>query len=133
MNTPSNKSASRIRLEEVLIKHDSDKGLTVDALVSMTGDGLPSVRKAIGSMRDAQMIVNIGTPKKPVYRIAKAKRKQVEQAPRQVFFPYVPHELKPYEGRPGAMDAYLMPSLRDGVRYPYIGPPPMIVTGKRVF
>lgn len=28
--------------------------------------------------------------------------------------PYVPHELRPFEGRPGAMDAFSLPSLVNG-------------------
>jgi hypothetical protein len=40
-------------------------------------------------------------------------------------------ELKPFQGRPGSMDAYGLPSLRNGVRTAYSGPKP-ILTGQLV-
>jgi len=40
-------------------------------------------------------------------------------------------ELKPFTGRPGSMDAYGLPSLRNGVRTTYSGPKP-ILTGQLV-
>jgi hypothetical protein len=40
-------------------------------------------------------------------------------------------ELKPFQGRPGSMDAYALPSLDNGERVAYSGPKP-ILTGQLV-
>ena len=37
-------------------------------------------------------------------------------------------ELKPFQGRPGSMDAYGLPSLNSGVRTAYSGPKPMLTS-----
>ena len=37
-------------------------------------------------------------------------------------------ELKPFQGRPGSMDAYTLPSLDNGLRVAYNGPKPILTT-----
>lgn len=41
--------------------------------------------------------------------------------------PYDGKELRPYEGRPGSMDAYALPSVVDGKDVPYTGIHPQCV------
>lgn len=43
---------------------------------------------------------------------------------------YVPNELKPFDGRPGAMDAFKLPSLMNGVATPRVAPKIMSATTK---
>lgn len=43
---------------------------------------------------------------------------------------YVPNELKPFGGRPGAMDAFKLPSLFNGKRIERVAPKIMSATTK---
>lgn len=47
-------------------------------------------------------------------------RKKNEETPVKSakYEPYVPEQLKPFEGRAGAMDAFNLPSLQMGKRVP---------------
>ena len=43
---------------------------------------------------------------------------------------YEAKELKPYDGRPGAMDAFKLPSVMNGVAIPRVAPRIMSATTK---
>jgi hypothetical protein len=43
---------------------------------------------------------------------------------------YKAEELKPFEGRPGAMDAFKLPSVMNGVAHPRLAPRIMSATTK---
>lgn len=124
----NNKSPSRIAVEQALIEHSNKGGLSIPRLAEIVGVDVTTVRRALTGLRDTGQLVNLGTQGKPAYAISSVLPKATA-APNR----YVPRgsydgaELRPYEGRPGAMTAYHLPSLRDGVRVPYNGIRPMLV------
>lgn len=112
----AHKSAERLAVENELAKHTA-KGLTVDAprLASLTGADLESVRKMIANLLKNGHIVNAGTRTQPGYKM-KGESLAQEQAPTRLIpsGSYDGAELRPYEGRPHAMDAFALPSLVNG-------------------
>lgn len=125
------KSPDRKKIEEELRQQRVGKdraALAPDRLASLTGVDISVVRKVLQNMRQDGLVVNVGTPQIPKYRLKEAFDPEVKPTP-QLFLrdAYKAEELRPYEGRPGAMDAFMLPSLKNGERIPYNGIRPQMV------
>lgn len=125
------KSVERRTIEDELRRQRVGKelsSLAPDRLSALTGIDLAIVRKVLQNLRQDGLIVNTGTPQQPKYRLKEATDPEVKPTPylytRET---YKGEELKPYEGRPGAMDAFTLPSIKDGARVPYKGIRPQLV------
>lgn len=98
--------------------HNSPPGLSPQQLASATGVDIKQVRAALGTMRDLGQVVNAGTLNKPLWRQhtpADAAQAQAKaDRPTYGTGTYDGAELRPYQGRPGAMDAFDSPSLVQG-------------------
>lgn len=122
------KSQTRIVVEQILEENTKRGGINPVRIAEIMGIAVSSVRAAINPLRDTGAITNVGTQSKPMYVMSR-----VAQTKQRVAVKYVPSgcydgaELRPFDGRPGAMDAYSLPSLRDGQRYPYNGIRPQLV------
>jgi hypothetical protein len=97
------------------------QGLTPARLAGLTGLEVALVRKTLQNMRHAGEAVNIGTPQQPRWRspeVEDASRSSPRLAPLDKGNHYIGAELRPFAGRPGAMDAFNLPSLVNGERVP---------------
>lgn len=124
----NNKSASRIAIEAILAEHTKRGGITIPRISELTGFDPSTVRKTLSALRDGQQLTNLGTPKSPVYVLSieqlPVKAQPIRYVSRDT---YDGAELRPFDGRPGAMTAYSLSSLVDGVRVPYNGIRPQLV------
>lgn len=124
----NNKSASRILVESILAEHTKRGGISIPRIAEIAGIDVSTVRKALTPLRDLHQLVNVGTMRSPVYLLSGAPLPTTAQPIKFVSKDtYDGAELRPYEGRPGAMTAYSLPSLKDGARVPYNGIRPMLV------
>lgn len=116
------KSKERLAVERELQKHSKQGvALTPQRLVSILGADLDLVRKILANMRKQGTAVNVGTLHAPAYRTPERRQESAPAAlanPRTVTGrgPYEGKELRPFDGRPGAMDAFLLPSVVNGQR-----------------
>lgn len=114
------KSAERVAIEAEITKH-SAKGasLTPQRLAGLTGASLELVRKTLANMLRYGVITNVGTQKAPAYFLN--DKEQADQSASLANIRHAVHnttyggaELRPFDGRPGAMDAYKLPSVVNG-------------------
>jgi hypothetical protein len=125
MSTPNggrslgNKSAERLAVEDCLALAGA-KGRSRDQITRMTGLDDDTVQTVLCHMVSAQKADSVLVTNHRYWRLLSAVAKeQAEQQRAQRYTPvrnstasglYVPIELRPYEGRPGAMDAFSLPS-----------------------
>lgn len=97
-------------------------GLSPQQLASATGAEITKVRAALGTMRDLGQAVNVGTLGKPLWRLhtpaATAQPSMTAERHLHGKGDYIPTELRAFTDRPGAMDAFKLPSLENGQRVP---------------
>jgi len=137
------KSAERLLLEETL-QHAS-RPLTMDELISHTGVHAPAVRRLVWKMLYLNVIHRApGTvhafvlgPQPAPHQAAEAPPAPAASAdlvPVRLHVAattrgsYDGRELAPFGGRPRAMDAFTLPSLRNGTRHTHR--PPMCMGGR---
>lgn len=118
-------SAPRMAIERELgrVRANGGAGLTPQRLASMTGVELKTVRRILQALRTHHAAVNVGTERAPLWRLSDPGA-HVQTPPTTRVTnstsggPYEPTELRPFDGRPGAMDAFLLPSMVNGQRVP---------------
>jgi len=95
-------------------------GMSPQQIASATGLELKLARVTLHNMHAAGQVVNAGTHNKPLWRLTTADDlvRDAQGPMHQHAGTYDGAELRPYTGRPGAMDAYALPSLANGVRVP---------------
>lgn len=125
----NSKSEARIKVEQVIADYTPKGGISIVRIAEIADLDASTVRKVVAHLRDAKKVVNISLQKSPLYvnyteEVKPTTAQPARHVPRGN---YDPIELRPYDGRPGAMDAYSKPSLRDGVLVPYNGIRPMLV------
>lgn len=99
--------------------------MTPQRIASLAGVELKSARSIIQSLMTAKQIVNTGTSQQPKYRM---RGEVVSDASYQRDWGrYDGAELRPYTGRPGAMDAFNLPSLVQGQQVPARRPSAQLV------
>ena len=86
--------------------------LTPQRISSLSGVELAATRTIIKSLMTAQLVVNAGTPQQPKYRWRSESQSNESYA--RDWGRYDGAELRPYTGRPGAMDAFNLPSSVNG-------------------
>ena len=120
------KTQDRKAVEAVLHGARVGEGsLTPQRIASLSGVELSAVRVIIKSMLTARQIVNAGTAQQPKYRM---RGEAVSDASYQRDWGrYEGTELRPYTGRPGAMDAFNLPSMVQGQPVPARRPSAMCV------
>lgn len=111
--------------------HTTPPGLSPQQLASATGVEITKVRAALGTMRDLGQAVNVGTLGKPLWRQhtpadAELLRAKAER-PAYGAGDYIPTELRAFTDRPGAMDAFTLPSLVNGQPVPARRPSAQLV------
>lgn len=120
------KTQDRKAIEAVLHGARVGEGaLSPQRISSLSGVELKSARSIIQSLMTAKQIVNTGTPQQPKYRWrseAQSKESYVRDWGR-----YDGAELRAYTGRPGAMDAFRLPSMVQGQPVPARRPGAMCV------
>ena len=108
----SKKGEARIAIERVLAK--AEMPLSRAEICERSGRTADEVRCALSAM------VTNGDCYTDGRRHPARYTAEPQTAPRAFNYQtaplYVPHELRPFEGRPGAMDAHRLPSLINGVR-----------------
>ena len=102
-----------------------DAALTPHQIASLAGVELKAARSIIQSMLTARQIVNIGTAQQPKYR--KRGEAHTGVSYQRDWGRYDGAELRPYAGRPGAMDAFKLPSLVQGQSVPARRPSAILV------
>ena len=107
------KTTDRKAVEAVLHGARVGEGsLTPWRIASLAGVELKSARSIIQSLLTAKQIVNTGTPQQPKYRMR--GEAATNAAHHRDWGRYDGAELRPYTGRPGAMDAFNLPSSVNG-------------------
>ncbi len=114
---------------------DATRPLSADQVAAATGLPMADVRMHLSNLKLAGTVVNVGTTLDAQYqhtsaagtayaRSSNASSTTAPAAPRSAFGSgtYTGAELQPYTGRPGAMDAYALPSLSNGQRVPRRAP-----------
>lgn len=93
-------------------------GLSPQQIASATGLPIQTIRTTLANMAAAGQATNAGNTRTPLWRLPNAS----DQASNDMN-PMHKHagtydgaELRPYTGRPGAMDAFTLPSLANGQR-----------------
>lgn len=128
--TRNEKSPTRVLIEKTLLDNAKHGGIGTERIASLTGIDIATVRRNLAHIRDANQLFNLGTPNKPLY-VLQADKPSVPTVAKPVKFvpkdTYDGAELRPYVGRPGAMDAYKLPSLKNGQHIPYNGIRPQLV------
>jgi hypothetical protein len=117
--TSPQKGPVRKAIERVLAR--AEKPLSRAEICERSGQTSEAVGVALWAMMDAGDCYSDN--KRPTARYtAEPQTAPVPKLPTPRAFNYqtaplyVPHELRPFEGRPGAMDAHRLPSLINGVR-----------------
>ena len=107
------------------VMRDATKPITRDQVATATGLPMADVRMHLSNLKLAGTIVNVGTAHDAQYlhtsRAGAWAAATTGTAPtpprtRMGSGTYSGAELQPYTGRPGAMDAYALPSLSNGQR-----------------
>lgn len=118
-------SAPRMAIELELgrIRATAGASLTPQRLASLTGANIKTVRRILQSLRIEGLAANTGTTAAPMWRLTEPgahidadSRSRVKNS--TTSGPYDPVELRPFDGRPGAMDAFLLPSVVNGKHVP---------------
>ena len=99
--------------------------MTPQRIASLAGVELKSARSIIQSLMTAKQIVNTGTSQQPKYRMR--GEAATNAAYHRDWGRYDGAELRPYTGRPGAMDAFSLPSLVQGQQVPARRPSAQLV------
>lgn len=111
------KTTDRKAVEAVLHSARVGEGsLSPHRIASLSGVELGAVRVIIKSMVTAKQIVNAGTAQQPKYRMR--GEAATNAAYHRDWGRYDGAELRPYTGRPGAMDAFNLPSMVQGQSVP---------------
>ncbi len=107
---------------------DATRPLSADQVAAATGLPMADVRMHLSNLKLAGTVVNVGTTLDAQYQHtsaagtayarSNASSTTAPAAPRTRMGSgtYSGAELQPYTGRPGAMDAYALPSLSNGQR-----------------
>jgi len=120
------KTQDRKAVEAVLHGARVGEGsLTPQRIASLAGVELKSARSIIQSLMTAKQIVNTGTSQQPKYRM-RGEAVSVSAYHRD-WGRYDGAELRPYTGRPGAMDAFRLPSMVQGQPVPARRPSAQLV------
>lgn len=102
-------SPDRMAVEDCL--RASSSTLSSKKIATLTGVAGAQVTAILQRLRHEGTAVNAGTGTKPAWRLARAKvSPAAEPAQRYPTGTYTAPELKPFTGRPGAMDAFALPS-----------------------
>ena len=113
---------------------EATRPLSADQVAAATGLPMADVRMHLSNLKLAGTVVNVGTTldaqyqhtsaASTAYARSNASSTTAPAAPRSAFGSgtYTGAELQPYTGRPGAMDAYALPSLSNGQRVPRRAP-----------
>lgn len=113
------------------VMREATKPLTRDQVAAATGLPVADVRMHLSNLKLAGTVVNVGTAHDTHYlhtsrasAWAAATTGTAPTPPRTRIGEgtYTGAELQPYAGRPGAMDAYALPSLSNGQRVPRRAP-----------
>lgn len=129
-----NAQTSRARLTVEKTLEAAQEPLSPVAIANRTEPpvDLPQVRRILQALRVDGYIVNVGTANAPRYRHRNAgKTPSTRSSEPRTSGRYDGSELKPFSGRPGAMDAFACPSLSGGKLTPYRGPRPQCVGPER--
>lgn len=122
-------SQDRAKIEQLL--RETKYHMTTSAIAEMVGVDIGKAkmiiegmnkstrRKSLDGALDTKRLGNVYS-----YRILETKKEVLKPAQNNLGKYYDGKELLPFQGRPGAMDAFSIPSLMNGVRVPYIGPRP---------
>lgn len=122
------KSDTRKTVEEVIKDYSKRGGIAPSRIAEILGLDVGSVRRYTNPLRDSGWAVNVGTRNAPLYvRATDVQTKAAEPVRHVPRGNYDPIELRAFDGRPGSMDAYKLPSMVDGVRVPYNGIRPQLV------
>lgn len=128
-------SASRVTVQRVL--RESLSSVSHEQIAKLTGVTLAEARMHVSRLVGERLAHNTRPGvSPPLYAwgaspLAEVPRAPAAQAPRYVTGPaanlferstYCGAELRPYTGRPGAMDAYRLPSLVNGKAAPRVAP-----------
>lgn len=109
--TPRHPSLSPDRLAVEACLKAATENLSAKTIARLTLVGNTQVSAVLQRMRHEGTAVNVGTGRAPAWRLA---RKEAAPASETAFrYPtetYKATELKPFNGRPGAMDAFALPS-----------------------
>jgi hypothetical protein len=115
----ANKTPERLAIEDCLALAGA-KGRTLEQITRMTGLDDDTAQGVLHNMVSAQRADSVLVTNHRYWRLLSAVAKeQAEQQRALRYTPvrnstasglYVPIELRPYEGRPGAMDAFALPS-----------------------
>lgn len=115
-------SRGRLAVESVLQR--AQEPLSPQDVAERVGSiiDLVHVRRILQALRADRVIVNVGTTNRPQYRMR--GKTGTSQAPHRSYGAgtYDGAELRPFAGRPGAMDAFACPSLNGDQLTPYRGP-----------
>lgn len=118
-------STARLKVERELgrVRANGTPGISPERLASTTGVPLKSVRRILQTLRMQHAAVNTGTTMAPLWRPSRPGdhvRTQAELPINNstVSGDYIPVELRPFDGRPGAMDAFSLPSVVNGKPVP---------------
>lgn len=126
---PYPKSATRVIMERVFAE-SRGAWLTIEEAASRAGFGVGEARQAIGKLRGDNLIHSDGH-RPPRYRagasaamlLAQERARAAQDAgPMRSTGTYEGRELQPFTGRPGAMDAFRLPTLENGRRVPRKAP-----------
>lgn len=99
--------------------------LTPHQIASLSNVELSAARAIIKTLVTAKLAINIGTAQQPRYR--RRSEAATNAAYHRDWGRYDGAELRPYTGRPGAMDAFRLPSLVQGQSVPARRPSAMCV------
>jgi hypothetical protein len=110
---------------------EATRPLSADQVAAATGLPMADVRMHLSNLKLAGTIANVGTAHDAQYQHTSAAGAWAAATTGSAPTPprtrmgsgtYTGAELQPYTGRPGAMDAYALPSLSDGQRVPRRAP-----------
>lgn len=131
---PPPRSRHRLAVEEVLRAIGRAGALSAAELAERTGHPPAAVRSALNGLVQRGHVRNVNPHQLPARYCWNARTARATSAARAEparLFPrelYDGKELRPYEGRPGAMRAFELPSLVNGVPVPR--PRPALITAR---
>lgn len=118
------KSQARIIIEDFFAGWPSK--VTHQEIAEMTGVPLDEVKRQVSKLVGLHLLQHQRAGHHTLYFKPQSAPKQKEYVSKLEGI-YLGEELRPFDGRPGAMDAFACPSLRNGVREAYNPPKPILV------
>lgn len=123
-------SSTRAAIEAVLARATVDAPMDVEQIAQRAGVTKEAARTVLNNLTTAKLVHNTAPGTRhakyaPGPRLVAAFAVKANDCPRQDPNTYTGAELRAYCVRPGAMDAFKLPSLQGGTRVEHRPPAPM--------